>query len=171
MAGVSGLRKVSVVVRTFSFQKEFPAAGRGLSCFQKATHGEGAALFREVSRGRNALFSKDPPRGEVAVSVAGRFPMIGTSGFHKSSAAGTLYFQKIPARACRPVPGSFPRRLHSPDDKQNLLGGKLFPGINPCKTVSLAGGALNTKNAHAGAVGTGGGSFLLIFSSLIYVSI
>ena len=60
----------------------------------------------------------------------------GMSGFHKDSdATGTFSFQKefpaagrgmscflkIPARECQPVPGSSPRRLHSPDDKQNLF--------------------------------------------------
>lgn len=62
---MSGFHKVSDATGTFSFQKEFPAAGRGSSCFQK-----------------------------------------------------------IPARrgSCS-VPGSSSRRLHSPDDKQNLLGG------------------------------------------------
>ena len=76
--------------------------------------------------------------------------MIGTSGVHKSSAAGSSCFQKAThgegAARFREVPRG---GCILPMTNKTCFR-ELSHGINPCKIVSPAGGVLNTKKRPAG---------------------
>lgn len=84
--------------------------------------------------------------------------MIGTSGFHKSSAAGSSCFQKATHGEGAARFREVPRGCILPMTNKTCFR-ELSPGINPCKIVSPAVGVLNTKKRPRGAVGTAAGAF------------